>query len=303
VIIFLIPVFYFFNKKYFIALLKDLRYERLAHFFIMLFLGFVLFLKYVKDTNSSIIFINSETVLYFILIPVSCVFAALFTIIINNIQDIKGDRISNKNRPLVLEQIPLKSYTRFAWLSLTISLLASILVNRSCFIFIILVIGIYYIYSCPPFRIKKIPILSKFMVVGVTSFLIALMGYTVFGGTVLTFPLEYTFFILIPLSLAGNFIDIKDYEGDKEMGVSTLPVIFGLPVSKIIISVFTLFSYMTIYFIINEYHLPFWIEIAPFYFSVFHIYYLNRKKYNEKPIFVIYICGLIALITIFIDQI
>lgn len=297
----LIPVFYFYKKKYFIALLKDLRYERLTHFFVMLFLGYALFLNNKTDPDFQKTFINSETVFYFFLIPVLSVFAALFTIMINNIQDIKGDRISNKDRPLVTEQIPIQSYKKIAWLALIISLLASLLVNRTCFIMISLVTGSYYIYSCPPFRLKRIPFLSK-LIVGINSFLIALLGYAVFGGPVLTFPLNYAFFILVPLSLAGNFLDLKDYEGDKAMGISTLPVIFGLRISKIIISVFTLFSYITIYFIIKDYLLPVWIEFAPILLSVAHIYFLNRKNYSERPVFVTYLSGLIALIIILFNQ-
>ena len=221
---------------------------------------------------------------------------------INNIQDVEGDRISNINRPLVSEKIPLVSYKRIAWLALVISLLASLLVNRTCFILISLVIGSYYVYSCPPLRIKKIPILSKF-IVGINSFLMALMGYAVFGGPVLTFPSEYAFFILVPLSLASNFIDLKDYGGDKAMGILTLPVIFGLSISKIIISVFTLFSYVTIYLIIKDYHLPVYIELAPFLLCLLHIYFLNRKNYKERPVFAIYLSGLIALLIILINQI
>jgi 4-hydroxybenzoate polyprenyltransferase len=300
-IIILIITFYRYNKNFFFAIIRDLRYERLIYFIIMFVLGYVLFLSDKEVYQYAPTIINSMNCYYFFLIPVSIIFSALFTIIINNIQDIEADRISNINRPLVTQIIPMKPYLRIAWLSLVISLIAALLVNRTCFILMSLIIGSYYVYSCPPFRLKRIPFLSKF-IVGMNSFLMCLMGFSVFGAPVLLFPESYTFFILIPLSLAGNFLDIKDYDGDKATGVITLPVLFGKKTAKFFISFFTFCSYLNVFFIIKNYHLGNVMNILPFILCIFHILFIYKRKYNEKLVFVVLLIGLIALILIQINQ-
>jgi 4-hydroxybenzoate polyprenyltransferase len=297
----LIIIFYRYNKNYFIAIIKDLRYERLIYFMIMFVLGYVLFLSNREVHQYAPTNINSMNCFYFLLIPVSIVFSALFTIIINNIQDIDADRISNIKRPLVIQTIPPKAYKRIAWLSLVVSLIAALLVNRTCFILISLIIGSYYIYSCPPFRLKRIPFLSKF-IVGMNSFFMCLMGFSVFGAPVLLFPQSYAFFILIPLSLAGNFLDIKDYDGDKATGVITLPVLLGKRTAKFLISIFTFCSYLTIFFIIKNYNLGNLLNIVPFILCLLHIAFIYKRNYNEKFVFAIFLSGLIALIIILINQ-
>lgn len=289
-------LFWFYNKSYFIALIKDLRYARLLHFFVLLVLGYILFVTNTSIEKPTIV---SENAMYFLLIPVAVIFSALFSIMMNNIYDIEADRISQRKRPLVTGSIPAAPYIRLAWVALFISLVAAALVNRTCFIMVALGIGNYFIYSCPPFRLKKVPIVSKF-IVGISSFIMVLLGYAVFGGPVLTFPHEYLFFLLVPFALAGNFIDLKDYEGDKLAGIKTLPVIMGLKNSKLLIAFFTLCSYLYVYYIISDYEIAQWAKYGTFLLAATHLFLLLKKPYREWPVVLAYIGGLIALIIILI---
>lgn len=296
-IICLVLLFYFYNKEKLKILLKDIRAMRIIHYLMMVILGFIL-LRYRTAEQISIPFVlNTESFFYFFLISISIVFAALFTIISNNVEDISIDRISNSNRPLVKNLIEEKEYKSIGYIALVISLLASMLVNRSCFIFIGLIIGNYYIYSNPPFKLKRIPVLSK-LIIGMNSAFMALLGYTVFGGNVMTFPAEFLFFLVICLGLSSNFIDIKDYEGDKSFGIKTLPVLLGLLWSKIVISIFTIFSYSIFYFIIRNYIAHLWL-IAPMpLLLAAHLFFLNKKDFKETPVFIIYLAGIIGMVII-----
>lgn len=47
-------------------------------------------------------------------------------------------------------------------------------------------------------------------------------------GSVLDFPFEIAFAMLVFYTLTTPFKDIKDYEGDKIDGIFTIPVLFGL---------------------------------------------------------------------------
>lgn len=298
-IIGLVIIFYFNDRQKFKLLLKDIRPLRIIHYLIMVGFGIVL-LKYRAPDQISVSFeINTESFFYLFLIPISGIFAGLFTIISNNAEDPAIDRISNPNRPLVSSHIGEKEYLTIGYVALAISLIASILVNRSCFIFMGLIIGNYYLYSNPPFKLKRIPVLSK-LIVGMNSAFMALMGYTVFGGAVLTFPPEFLFFLIICLGLSSNFIDLKDYEGDKSFGIKTLPVLLGLRMSKIVISVFTVFSYVVFYFIITNYISHLWLLYPMPLLLAAHLFFLNKTKFKETPVFIIYLMEICGIITIMV---
>jgi 4-hydroxybenzoate polyprenyltransferase len=287
-------LFYLYNKKYFKAMLKDFRFDRLIHFFTLLILGFVLS---VSTKNNEFPIITSENIFYFVLVPISIIFSAIFSIITNNIYDVEIDACNKLDRPLINGSILIKPYLRLGWISLVIALIASGLVNRTCFILIALIIGFYFVYSCPPFRLKRFVIFSKFLV-GINSFLITLLGFSIFGSPVLTFPKDYMFFILIPFALAGSFIDIKDYMGDKVAGIKTLPVILGLRSSKILIAFFTVASYANVIYLLSKLEVNWWILYAPMLLCAIHIFMVLKTKFNEKYVFAVYIFGLVSLIIV-----
>ena len=116
-----------------------------------------------------------------------------------------------------------------------------------------------------------------------------LLGYFFISGD-LEIPGSIIAFFLICLTAVINFIDIKDYEGDKKAGIKTIPVIFGLKISKVIIGVFFLISYFFVYFILKKFLIPLII------LSIIHFYLINRKNYNEKLVFIAYLVSLIILI-------
>jgi len=275
-----------YDKKKILIFLKDIRPFRVIHYILLVALGIALYNRQVE-----VEIINSHNIFKFYLIPVSIVLVAVFAIVTNNIEDIEIDKISNKDRPLVKDEINKKNYLKAANLSLALALITSLMAGVNCFYFISLIMLGYYLYSMPPFKLKRIPVLSK-AIIGLNSGFMALLGYTAFGGNVIDFPMKYMFFILIPLSLSANFIDIKDYEGDKYVGIKTMPVLFGNKVAKILISIFTLFAYLTAFLILKLDWLIYPISIL----CMLHIYFLNRKNYNEKPVFVAYLTGILGMI-------
>jgi 4-hydroxybenzoate polyprenyltransferase len=90
-----------------------------------------------------------------------------------------------------------------------------------------------------------------------------------------------------------NFIDLKDYAGDKQAGIKTLPVIFGLAGSKKIIGVFFLIAYLSVYFMFRNVYL-----LAPLAgLGILQFFLINRKNYDERPVFIVYLFSIVALIT------
>lgn len=268
-------------------MLKDLRIPRILHYVALAGMGISLALK---DLASVKIFFQDEGVLSLILLVLSLVYAAVFAIVTNNIEDLPTDKLTNPNRPLVLGTVNPQHYL---WVGIFCQIWAFVLAMSLSLGIFGGIFGIsfgYYLYSCSPFRIKKIPILAKF-ILGFNSLAVALCGWMLCGKNALDFPLKWTLFILIPLSLAANFADLKDTEGDKLMNVRTLPVILGQEKAIHLIAGFTLFSYFVAGLLLEN----IWLFIPNVLIALLHIHFLYKKPYDEKPIFLIFLSALYGL--------
>lgn len=279
-------LFYLYNKRYFIEIIKDIRPFRLLHFELMFILGIVL----AKFLFSYTIQLTQDTLLYWFLIIVAILFAWLFSVITNNMVDYDIDKITNKTRPSVSKKIPIEHYKKISWIFLIFAIVYSSAVNFITLFLILLFIGNYFLYSMPPFRLKRIPFFSK-LFISLNSLVLVILGYS-FVTEELNIPWIITAFFLIGFTAVINFIDIKDYRGDKEAGIKTIPTIFGLRKSKIIIGSFFLFLYPLTYFIIKKRYLIIPLIIL----GIIQFFLINRKNYSEKPVFIVYLASIIMLI-------
>jgi 4-hydroxybenzoate polyprenyltransferase len=124
-----------------------------------------------------------------------------------------------------------------------------------------------------------------------------MLGFIISTGKLEGFPNIIIAFFLIFFTLAINFIDIKDYEGDKKEGIKTLPVILGLEKSKFVIGIFFLLAYLGSYLVVNELYLVTIFLI----FGIIQFILINRKDYNEKGVFFIYLLSLFLVIIYLIN--
>ncbi len=304
-------VFYLADKKSFIALIKDLRIFRLLHYSLMIVLGIALGLRTGSYT------ISFKSVHYLELINLFCTlfFACLTVIFFNNLSDYSIDKISNKKRPLVSGEISPNIYKNLTLIFLTMTVLFTIKTGAGFIphLFLILFIGNYFLYSSPPVRFKKVPVLSK-LTISINSLLLLTLGYSYvvkprdiisapYADLALPLPLIWIFLTIF--TLGANFIDLKDYAGDRVEGIMTLPVLLGLKNAKLISGLFFAGAIASAYFIIDmavemttgeSYVL---IGIIAF-FALLEFFLINRKRYSEKPVFIVYLTFLTGLIiTIF----
>ena len=272
------------SKSYSISFLKDMRYLRISHFILILLLGMVLAPEGIN--------IDQNEIFQPLLVCSAIIFAAIFSIITNNIEDIEIDKVCNRNRPTITGAIPIAHYTQIAWSSLGLSLLYASAVSIEILFLILLCIGNYFIYSMPPYRLKRVPLFSK-LIIAFNTLACFLMGYLLSGGS-FNLPLNTVTLSLLALTATINFIDIKDYEGDRAAGIKTLPTLLGLKWSKRLIGLFFLLSYSLSYFVTDED-----IFIIPSIITGIILYLLiNKKSYDERPIFIIHL-GSIALLILF----
>lgn len=288
-IIFFIGVFlaYLTNKRFFEIIIRDIRPFRLAHYELMFFLGLILGIKY-----GSIFRFNKTFIIF---IPISIALAWLFSVITNNIEDYEIDKISNKKRPLINNKINPEAYKKLKWPLLFAALIYAGGVNFTAFFIILLFIGNYFLYSIPPLRLKRITFFSK-LIISINSLILVILGFMLITNSELhklnEFPNEIYPIFLIFFTAATNFIDIKDYNGDKKVGIKTLPVVLGLEKSKFIIGLFFVLAYLSVYLIIdNVYLVPILLT-----FGIAQFYLINKKNYKEKYVFSVYLVSLIILL-------
>lgn len=277
---------YLCRKTYFLEILKDCRPLRFLHFVLMFFFGIVLSeITYGKPTQ-----LTEDTFFHLIFIPAAIFFAWIYSVMTNNLADGDIDTVSNTKRPTVTMAIPLKRYRQLSWIFLALALAYSAIVNFNTFFLIVLFIGNYFLYSAPPVRFKRVPFVSK-LVISLNSLIIILLGH-LFQSNDFELPLSVVVFFLVCMTAVINFIDIKDYEGDKKAGIRTLPALLGLETSKKWIGLFFVIAYASAPFAL---HLPrFFLLMLGI--GIIQYVLINRKKYSETPVFALYLASILALI-------
>lgn len=287
ILIFGLILAYLGNKRYFKIFINDIRMMimRILSLVLLFFFGVILGLSKSSFT------LGNTNIFSFLFIPLSIVFAVMFLIVINNLADYDIDKISNKNRPLVKSKINPEAYKKFAWPFLFLSLAFALIINFKVFYLVLLFIGGFFLYSAPPLRLKRVPILAK-LIIAASSLLLVLSGYVLITGAVSGFPGIIVAIFLIGAALVANLIDIKDYEGDKQAGIKTLPVLLGLKKSKILIGVFMLLTYVSICFLSEN----LFVQILFILLGILQYYLINKKTYNEKLIFLVFLLTIVILL-------
>lgn len=276
---------YLTNGEYFVIIINDIRPFRLIHFELMYLLGLIVGSKFVVFNFDYLNIFN------FVFTLISIAFAWLFSVLTNNIEDYNIDKISNQGRPLINSNMNVQMYKKLSWAFLLASIFFAIIVNfRTAFI-ITLFIGNYFLYSIPPFRFKRIPFFSK-LFISLNSILLVILGFLQVTNSLQKFPKPLFYIFLLGFTAAINFIDLKDFEGDKQSGIKTLPVLFGLKKAKVVIGIFFIICYLSIYQIIRDIHLI----IPLFFIGILQFYLINKKKYNEKYVFLTYLLSLTSAI-------
>lgn len=272
------------NRAYFFAILKDIRLTRILHFQLMFLLGIFLAKPLFKE-------LFRQNILSFILSLLAIAGAWIAAVMLNNLADLEIDRVSNPGRPLVTGAIPQNAYKKICLLIFLLALLSAAAINFSTLFFTLLIIGNSVIYSLRPFRLKRIPLFSK-MFISFNSLSLVMLGYMFAGKELLDFPPMVIWYFLIFITLCLNFIDLKDYEGDKATGILTLPVILGMKKAKLLTGIFFLITYPIMALVFADLRL-----FAPgLLLGALQFFLINTGNYREKPVLLTHLAGLLLLL-------
>lgn len=262
------------------ALLRDLRVPRVLHYVVLTLLGAALA---VRSTSGEV---TGALLTQLAWLAVSLAYAAVFAIVTNNLEDLEADRLSNPERPLVRGVVEPRSYLWAGVTCLGVAVGLAGLISRAAGVGVATLSLIYFVYSCRPLRLKRVPILSK-LLLGLNALVAAVTGFALVASWP-TFPLGWAVYLVGPLALAANFVDLKDVAGDTVQGVRTLPVVLGLEPARRLIAGATVLAYATAAMLLELR----WLLPASAGLAAAHVALLFQTPYREGPIFGVYVTGL-----------
>ena len=201
---------------------------------------------------------------------------------INDIYDENSTKMPkdpNQNMTRNLTSPEMKTIALFCGL---LSLLIATILSYAAIIIVLLCIATSIIYSLPPLRLKKYPIISTFLLSSAAVLVFTLGFYAETPQK--DFPISLVYAMLICFTLAFNTKDLKDYEKDKQNRVWTIPVIFGLQKGRMIIAALDLLAYSLVPTILGLENL--WIPAIVFGILTFLV--VLRKESKEWQIFLLY---------------
>jgi len=162
------------------------------------------------------------------LLNLALTFAFVSMTVLNDICDAEIDAVSNQERPLIKGLISRDEFVLLGLICGALSLLLSFAVNAVTAILMLTILSLGTLYSAPPLRLRRY--------IGVGHFVLAMIAATVYlygatpvlGNMVFQQINQHQWFALVVLFFIGvHFKDIKDIDGDKSAGISTLSTLLG----------------------------------------------------------------------------
>ena len=262
------------NKDKFIGLVKSLAVNRSIHYLAMA--GFGAFLAG-----------QGAYTILLVLICIMLLWQAAAAI--NDLHDVVSDTISKKGNLLVNGTFTRTELKGMALLCSLLALFFATTLSYAAILIVLMITGISAIYSIPPMRLKKYPIVSIFMI-AIGALLAFSLGFYA-GATETAFPTNMAYGILVCFTLAFNTKDIKDYEGDKANEIWSIPVIFGLKKGRIIIAVLDLVAFLLVPFVLDINNLI----IPSIIFGIATFFVVAREKGKEWQVFLLYFLFLLLV--------
>jgi len=284
IVAFLSLLFFFSNKDRFWAVFRNIRipqcFFHLGLFFVGLGLGY-----FAYPDNLAI---NLFSIFAILSLMVAILLAWKASVIVNDLYDLETDNITNSNRPLPKSIFNFKEYAGLGVTCFLFSLAGGLAVNFKFAILLLVYQILAWFYSAPPFRLKRFPLIATF-VSSWASLAVLFMGFLVFSGenNIQGLSWRIIFLFMLALTLGLPIKDFKDIEGDRKMGVFTIPVIFGEELGRIIIGAGIFLSFISSIFFLNERGLFFW---AVIFGSISFLIIVSEKIKTRQLIWWVFPC-------------
>lgn len=227
----------------------------------------------------------------------SCLGANIYIVGLNQITDVKIDRINKPYLPLASGAFSMQLGYAIIISSVILSLLIALSLGRYLAQTVLLSLILGTMYSLPPFRLKRFYFWAAFCIISVRGLIVNLLLFVHFHS-ILNFkthipPIIWllTATIFIYSIIIAWFKDIPDMEGDQRYNIKTLTLQLGAKTVFYIgngLITFIYLSLMILPFITN-------LEINKGFFLTAHLFLLtalwivnSRVKLNSKSSFKLY---------------
>lgn len=214
------------------------------------------------------------------LLAVACaLFLWQIAVSINQVTDVSEDSISKRDNPVVSAAISQQGMLSIALGYYGLAFLFAASIGYLAIVLTAASLCISILYSAPPIRLKRYPFVAS-SAIAIFALIVFSLGFYS-GSPTREFPTSVALAILICYNLAINTKDLKDYEGDKNSGVLTIPVLLGQKRGRIVIGALDLAAYLAVPFILK---IPLLILPALIFGGV-TFYLIYREKTPEKLLF------------------
>lgn len=205
----------------------------------------------------------------------------MYAVHVNDVADIEIDKISNKERPLVKKEITTEEMSQVGNIWLIIGLLGAWSAGFYPFFMSLVYVAASYIYSVPPLRLRRFPLVPSFLIsVVCLATILAGFFFVSLNKEIAVFPRIIALGIIVIVTLAINFKDLKDIEGDKANGIITLATIFGNNGPRVIGFLLALSILLTPLFL--SFYLLYIFALPA---SIIGYKIITKKPYKEKFVF------------------
>jgi 4-hydroxybenzoate polyprenyltransferase len=266
-----------FLKEY----LRNCRPERVTSFLLLIGVGIFT----AVGMEHAWPFGNWVDILALVILMVAYFCAWIFAVGVNDIVDVEIDRVSNKGRPLVTSTVTEEEVHGANTFFLLWSFIGAFLVGYWAFFAMMLFTAAYYVYSAPPLRLKRAPILATFLI-SLASLSAAAAGFY-FASPVQfasIFPGRLLILVIVFFTLVTNVKDIKDVDGDRAARIATIPTIFKGHAGKAVVGAMLAVAFLAVPVILSSgaLFIPSLIAAALGY------YFVVAEPYRESRIFILY---------------
>jgi 4-hydroxybenzoate polyprenyltransferase len=220
------------------------------------------------------------------------------------LNDIEIDKITNKNRPLIKKDLSLGECGDFAQILLGLSILIATLISPVILAIVISYVLLTWIYSCPPFRLKRFFGISN-VLISLASLNFLVIGFLVFSEnqTLASFPWRVYWFLFLAYLLITPLKDLKDLEGDRKNKSCTLVVLLGRKKTRLLIASFLFSFYLLSVYVLNKQEL----FLAALLFGSINFLVISHSKVGEKNLNgwvlgLVFIYGLLVIKTVFLNH-
>ena len=167
----------------------------------------------------------------FEIIPIilSLSFAVLAFNSMNMIYDFELDKIEKPLRPLPRGDVTKNEAWSAVFLFYACSILISIFVNKTFFVLILAFILTAYLYSHPKINLKKYFWTSSIVGTVLYGIIPFLSAWSLKKGDI---PIYFLFLFASFFFIISNTKDFEDLEGEKKVGINSMPLKFGWKTTK-----------------------------------------------------------------------